>query len=302
MSRRRHLVAEPVFKSSGPWQRASGHGTGVGIRTIVPLADAMLEHHREMLIAAKMLGPGAADFLGRAPTGEMDRHFCRLDPLLATFQFQPRLTRFVRLEWMELRREFEQATILGVERERDHLVARHIHRRWRILVARLFPPPLGRGEGVEIFVRMQEGMNSRFLSVINDAQAQEVIRGGARGEGVGNSGGVIYLVTARNLRPGIADAKIGRVLDGMDETAGARAFGEAKNVTGGAADGGIGHGGILAGDGVFDQVTDAVVVGVVVGALLVQRYLAVGEVAGEIAAIIEREASDAESRDRSHEP
>ena len=92
----------------------------------------------------------------------------------------------------------------------------------------------------------------------------------AGGEGERDRGRAIHIRIAADFGPIVGESEIGRFDDSIGDSAGAFPFGEADGFGVQAADGGVCDGRILAGDGVFHQIGDAVVVWVVVGALLVK--------------------------------
>ena len=84
--------------------------------------------------------------------------------LTGQHEFQSCLALFAGLEGEELCRELEHAALMGVHRERHHLIPRHVHARWRTLaspggrlaiVARALPPLTG-GERLEVGKALSE--------------------------------------------------------------------------------------------------------------------------------------------------
>ena len=111
-------------------------------------------------------------------------------------------------------------------------------------------------------------------------QAEEISSRSTGGEGVGDGACRVFRVTA-DLRPVICDTEIGGILDGVGEAAGVQTLGEAQEGAVEAADIGFGHRRILTGDGVFHEVADAVVVGIVIRALLERRNRTIDEGLGD---------------------
>ncbi len=96
----------------------------------------------------------------RVPAGIEHLRFRDFDPRAVALHFQPRLPRLAGLQRKKLRRHFQHAAMLRVEREGDDLIARHIHRRRRRLALALvsalarcghaFGPPFANRKRVEI--------------------------------------------------------------------------------------------------------------------------------------------------------
>ena len=116
------------------------------------LADGAFKHRLLAVADAvfHILGviPASDPEMG-APAGQ--NHFLAgsLLPFPIPLKLKPHIPRLVRHQREELRRNFQDPAIHGVECEGDDLIARHLHRWGRILALWLHLPPLARRKRIE---------------------------------------------------------------------------------------------------------------------------------------------------------
>ena len=99
-----------------------------------------------------------------APARELHRRLGDLDPRVAALHLEPGDLRLFRIKRVELSRQFQDAGLLGIEREGDDLIASDQHRGRRSAPAllalgrRFLLPPSPHGEGIQVREISAEGL------------------------------------------------------------------------------------------------------------------------------------------------